>query len=129
MGVRCSGLESISGKRHKVQLRASKIFEGFCDISNEERLKRLNITSLKDRRVRGDLIEMYKLIRGLDKIDKTKSPLLRTNIDFTGPAQMVRGNRLRLRREVPKSSARNTFASSVTQRHNFFTNRVTPRWN
>ena len=37
----------------------------------------------------GDLIEMYKVIRGLDEIDWAKSPLLRTNIDFTGPAQGV----------------------------------------
>ena len=36
----------------------------FCNLSYEERLKRLNITSLKDRRVRGDLIEMYEVIRG-----------------------------------------------------------------
>ena len=48
-----------------------------------------------------------------------------TNIDFTGPAQGMRGNRLRLRREAFKSSARNKFAMSVTQRHNFFTKRVT----
>ena len=52
-----------------LHLRASKIPEGFCYISYKERLKRINITSLKDRRVRGDLIEMYKLIRCLYDID------------------------------------------------------------
>ena len=72
---------------------------------------------------------MHKVIRGLDEIDWTKYPLLRTNIDFTDPAQGMRGNRLRLQRKAFKSSARNIFARSVTQRHSFFTNRVSPRWN
>ena len=52
-----------------------------------------------------------------------------TNIDLKNPAQRMRGNRLRLRREVLKSRIRNNFARSFTQRHNFFTNRGVPRWN
>ena len=67
---------------------------------------------------------MYNLIRGLDEIDWTKSPLLRTNIDFKAPAQGLRGNRLRLQRETFKSSARNKFARLVAQRQNFFTNSI-----
>ena len=38
-------------------------------------LKKLNITSLKDMRVMGDLIEMYKVIRGLDEIEWSESAL------------------------------------------------------
>ena len=67
-------------------------------------MKRMNITSLKDSRVRGDLIEMYKVIRCLNEIEWTKSSVLRTGIDLVGPAQGVRGNRLRLRKEAFKSS-------------------------
>ena len=74
-------------KIEKVQIGASKIPEGFCKISYEGRIKIINITFLKDRMVRGYLIEMYKVIRGLDEIDWTKSALIRTNIDFTGPDQ------------------------------------------
>ena len=49
----------------KKNICSEKIFEnGFGNLSFEERLKRTNITSLKDRRVRGDLIEIYKVIRG-----------------------------------------------------------------
>ena len=62
----------------------------------------MNITSLKDRRVRGDLIEMYKVVRGLDEIEWTKSPVLRTDINMVGPAQWVRGSRLRLQIESKK---------------------------
>ena len=50
-------------KFENVQIRASKIPHEFGKLSYEERLKRMNIASLKDRRVRGDLIEMYKVIR------------------------------------------------------------------
>ena len=67
----------------------------------------MNIISLKDRRVRRDLIKMYKGVRGLDEIEWTKSPVLRTEIDLEGPAQGVRDNRLRLRREAFKSRVKN----------------------
>ena len=45
---------------------------------------------------------MYKIIRGLDEIKWTKSPLFRTDIELTGPAQGMRGDRLRLRKEAFK---------------------------
>ena len=51
----------------------------------------------------GDLMEIYKVIRGLDEIEWTKSPLLREDIYLTGPAQEVRGNRLKLYRKTFKS--------------------------
>ena len=50
-------------------------------------MKRMNIISLKDRRLREDLIEMYKKVRGLDEIEWTMSPVLRTDKDLEGPAQ------------------------------------------
>ena len=87
----------------------------------------MNISSLSDMKLRGYLIEMYKVIRGLDKIEWTKFPVLRTDIDMAGLAQGVRGYRLRLPMEAFKSRVRNKFARSVSQRHNFFTNRVVPR--
>ena len=48
--------------------------------------------------IRCDLIEMYKVIIGLDEMEWTKSPLLRTYIELTDPAQGVWDNRLRLQR-------------------------------
>ena len=48
----------------KVQRRATKLVKGYWKLSYEERLKRLNLTTLHIRRLRGDLIEAYKIITG-----------------------------------------------------------------
>jgi len=41
----------------KVQRRATKMIQGYKDFSYEERLKRSGLSTLKNRRSRGDLIE------------------------------------------------------------------------
>ena len=92
-----------------------------------ERLKILNITSLEDRRVRDDLIEMYKVVRGQDEIEWTKPSVLRSVVGLTDPVEGVRGNQIRLCRNAFRSRFRNNISRSVTQRHHFFTNSF--RWN
>ena len=87
------------------------------------------MTSLKDRRIRGDLIEMFKIQKGLEIIYWVKPPLLTKNSDLTGPASCVRESSLRLRGESFKSRLRNDFFQSVLVRHNFFSNRVISTWN
>ena len=49
-------------KIERVQRRASRIPSGFEKLKYEERFKRLISTTLKDKRLRGDLIEMYKVM-------------------------------------------------------------------
>ena len=83
-----------------VQKRALKIPEGFVDLDCRDRLRQLNLTSLKDSRTRGDLIEMFKVQKVFEKIALLKSPLL---IKHTGPAAGVRGNSLRLHIESNKA--------------------------
>ena len=43
-----------------VQIRATKLVDGLKDLDYEERLKRCNLTTLCFRRMRGDMIEMWK---------------------------------------------------------------------
>ena len=41
----------------------------FRKFSYPVRLRKIGITSLKDRRLRGDMIEVYKLLMGKEQID------------------------------------------------------------
>jgi hypothetical protein len=52
-----------------VQRRATKLIYDIKELSYEERLKFLNLPSLKARRVRGDLIQTYKIFNKVDDID------------------------------------------------------------
>ena len=50
----------------------TKMVYGFNDLTYEQRLKRLNITTLETRRLRGDLIEVFKIVKGVDNVDFRK---------------------------------------------------------
>ena len=53
----------------KVQSDATKMVYGFNDLTYEQRLRRLNITTLENRRLEGDLIEVFKIVKGFDSVD------------------------------------------------------------
>src|SRR6218665_2359050 len=55
-------------KLEKVQRRATKMIQGYKDLSYEERLIRCGLTTLEKRRSRGDLIEAYKIITEKESI-------------------------------------------------------------
>ena len=49
-------------KIEKVQKRATKMINSIKNLSYENRLRMLNLPTLKFRRLRGDMIEVYKII-------------------------------------------------------------------
>jgi hypothetical protein len=48
-----------------VQRRATKMLPGFKDLEYPERLKRLQLPTMVYRRLRSDMVEVYKLMHGL----------------------------------------------------------------
>ena len=56
----------------RVQKRFTRMLPGMEGISHEERLEKLGLFSLERQRLRGDLIEVYKMMRGMDRVDSQK---------------------------------------------------------
>ena len=52
----------------RVQRRATRLIRGLARLSYEERLKETGLYTQERRRLRGDMIEMFKIMKGMDKI-------------------------------------------------------------
>ena len=55
-----------------VQRRATRLVKCLKHFSYEDRLKTLGLPSLEYRRERSDMIQIYKIMHGIDKVDKDK---------------------------------------------------------
>ena len=95
-----------------VQRRATKMLPGLSNLSYEERLRKLKLPSLRYRRMRGDMIEVFKIISGIYDTRAT-SGLLELNTSTT------RGNSKKLTKN----------RSRLDVRKFYFTNRVVDLWN
>jgi hypothetical protein len=95
----------------KVQRRSTRI-ETLKGICYEERKKILGLPSLQERRRRGDLIEMFKILNSTEYI-KFEKPL-----NFYNNMSRYRHNK-RLHRQYTKQSSR----------YYYLTNRVVEDWN
>ena len=60
----------------KIQRRATTLISGLKDLRYEERLKTCGLTTLETRRLRGDQIEVFKILNGYEiffsKLSKVK---------------------------------------------------------
>ncbi len=56
-------------KLEKVQRAATRWVPSLRDLSYEERLKKLQLPTLTERREKGDMIMLYKYVEGMEKID------------------------------------------------------------
>ena len=68
-----TSLETIYYKRdinaiERVQKRYTKSIDGCKDKSYEQRLKKLNITTMADRHYRADMIQVYKILNDENNI-------------------------------------------------------------
>ena len=95
-----------------VQRRATKQVAGMKDLSYDQRLRKLKLPTLRFRRLRGDMIEVYKLLHGHYNISSEEI------INLAGDSQ-TRGHSLKLKKRYAR-----------TVRHaNVFSNRVVNPWN
>ena len=96
----------------KVQKRATKLVKGLKKLTYKERLQRLNLPTLKYRRLRGDMIEVYKIVSG--KYDYEICPNLPVSENLR-----TRGNSYKLK----------TNRTKYDIRRYSFTNRIVSSWN
>jgi len=96
----------------KVQQRATKLVKSIKNWSYEGRLRYLGLSSLARRRIRGDLIETFKILNGFEGTDPDHF--------FT------RANTIQLRGHLDK-----LYKSRLTLqcRRNFFSQQVVSHWN
>lgn len=112
MQARSPHLEKDKKILEKVQARATKLIPSIQHLSYEERLAKLNLTTLEKRRERGDLLQTYRI---MTQIDKTKP----TNYFKQATYEGTRGHSMKL------AKAR----SRLDIRKNFYSQRVINNWN
>ena len=100
----------------KVQRRATKMVSGLYNMEYEERLKKLNLFKLSDRRTRGDMITVYKILNNIADVDNT--PIFNTN--GMNNLQSTRSHNMKICSEK---------LPTTDTRRNFFSQRVVVPWN
>ena len=96
----------------RVQRRFTRLIPELKGLAYEERLSRRGLYSLEFRRMREDLIETYKIMKGIDKLEAGRLFPLEGEIRTWGHGLKIRGSRFR-----------------TELRRNFFTQRVVNLWN
>ena len=98
----------------KVQRRATKLVPELKEVQYEERLEALGLFKLETRRLRGDLIETYKIIHGLEKVNAEKFFKM-------ADGDVTRGHSLKIYK--PR------MVKGLRCRQEFFSQRVIDEWN
>src|SRR6218665_487166 len=101
-----SASETGYGKLENVQRRATKMIQGYKDLSYEERFIRCGLTTLEKRRSRGDLIEAYKIITGKESIQ------WESFFELT-PSKVTRGHRYKLFKKRKGTLGQKFFSARV----------------
>ncbi len=96
----------------KVQRRFTKRLPGLSNLAYCQRLAKLNMDSLELRRIRADLIFMYKIVFGIIDLDCEDFVVLRKDDN-------TRGHHFKLYLPISKHNAR----------YNFFSHRTARIWN
>ena len=96
----------------KVKKRATRSLPGFKELSYEDRLKTLKLPTLVYRRIRGDMIETYKIMNGVYDFNVTPGLTIRYSDNLRGHSKILKKCR-----------------SYKSLRANSFTQRIVNAWN
>jgi ribonucleases P/MRP protein subunit RPP40 len=97
----------------QVQRRATKMVKGLEHVGYGQRLKIIGLQYLEDRRLRGDIIETYKIVRGKEKVNASQFFM------FNEVKHDLRGHKFKLYVD----------RSRLEISRNFFSQRVVQHWN
>ena len=89
----------------KVQQRATRIVPEFSDMDYDARLLALGLTSLKERRLRGDLIEVFKIMHGYENLRRKDFFTLASETNNYG----LRGHKFKIWKPDTKTMSRKWF--------------------
>ena len=101
-----------------VQIRATSLVDGIGDLCYEDRLKKLNLPSLKYRRKRGDMIEMFKHFNKYDKHALSSS--------FQPRPRVLRKHKLQVYERIPSDGCRGMRSIIIELCPSSYALRVTP---
>ena len=104
----------------RVQRKASKLVHRTRHLAYELRLEALKWSTLKERRVRGDLIQWHKILHGHEIVHLNQHHRHYETRSYQGPAANTRLGRFGIERELVRS---------CKLRHTFLPNRVSTVWN
>ena len=107
-------LQKDINKLEIVQKRALRIMSDIRHLSYPEKLAKLNLYSLEYRRLRGDLIETFKILKGYTRVDISTFFTLFNSLEIS-----TRGHLLKLEKHRFHCNTRKFF----------FSNRVVDIWN
>jgi hypothetical protein len=103
-----------------VQKYATRLVPTIRSLHYVDRLKVLGLTTLAERRNRGDLIQYYKIHHKINEVNWINPNKLLASSEATGPASNMRGYAHRLQNQV---------VNHCQPREFFLSNRIVPSWN
>ena len=95
-----------------VQIRATRMVHSIRHLNYSDRMRELGLPSLQYRRTRADLIEVFKILNGIDNCDKSQ-------LFHTQPLQRTRGHSQKFFKRQFR----------LDLRKHFFSQRVIDDWN
>ena len=122
----CPWLEKDIDALEKVQQRAVRAMSDVRGRDYEEKLKDAGLCLLTERRTRGDLIEAFKVIKGMNNVDRDEWFDL-TSRETSRPTRA--NSTIEDGTETRRSNILYELRAKKEMRKNFFTIRVVQKWN